>query len=282
MRTVSSAERACSEPASSSGATATVAIPSSRQARKTRSAISPRFATRSFWMPTTASRFSRKARRPSWPSSLVRRWAMRRSVPRPSGRSSTSFFACRAASGPAVRSSATIRCDGRVEILGHLVDEADPQRGRRVEALARDEVAPRRARADLRQRVRRDHGRDDPELHLREGEQRVRRRDHDVRASDEAAAAAERMAVHARHDRRRAGVDRLQHLPQPARVGDVLLVAELDRAAHPVDVGAGGEALALAGQQHRAHVVADRPERLGQLARSARRRRRCAARGAPS
>ena len=94
---------------------------------------------------------------------------------------------------------------------------------------------------------------------------RVGRRDHDVGARDEAAAAAERMAVHARHDRRRAGVDRLEHLPQPPRVGDVLLVAELDRAAHPVDVGAGREALALAGEQHRAHVVADRRESLGQL-----------------
>jgi hypothetical protein len=48
MRTVSSAERACNEPASSSGATATVAMPSSRQARNTRSAISPRLATKSF------------------------------------------------------------------------------------------------------------------------------------------------------------------------------------------------------------------------------------------
>ena len=44
---VSSAERACSEPRSSGGATATVAMPSSRQVRKTRSAISPRLATSS-------------------------------------------------------------------------------------------------------------------------------------------------------------------------------------------------------------------------------------------
>src|SRR5919106_1665917 len=43
--TVSSAERAWSEPPSSGAATATVAIPSSRQARNTRRAISPRLAT---------------------------------------------------------------------------------------------------------------------------------------------------------------------------------------------------------------------------------------------
>src|SRR5207248_3079661 len=54
ISTVSSAERACSDPPSSGGATATVLIPSSRQARKTRNAISPRFATRSFRIGTNA------------------------------------------------------------------------------------------------------------------------------------------------------------------------------------------------------------------------------------
>src|SRR5580765_1687466 len=48
ISTVSPAARACSDPASSGAATATVAIPSSRQVRKIRTAISPRFATRSF------------------------------------------------------------------------------------------------------------------------------------------------------------------------------------------------------------------------------------------
>ena len=68
------------------------------------------------------------------------------------------------------------------------------------------------------------------------------------------AAAAERVALHARDDRRRAGVDRLEHLPQPPRVVDVLLVAELDRGAHPLDVGAGAEALALAREHDRARA----------------------------
>ena len=44
------AERAWSEPRSSGATTATVAMPSCRHARKTRSAISPRLATRSFRM----------------------------------------------------------------------------------------------------------------------------------------------------------------------------------------------------------------------------------------
>src|SRR6185503_16457954 len=62
------------------------------------------------------------------------------------------------------------RGDTRVEIRGHFVHQPDPERGGGVEALARDEVAPTRARPDLREGVGRDHGRDDPELHLGEGE----------------------------------------------------------------------------------------------------------------
>ena len=41
-----------------------------------------------------------------------------------------------------------------VQVGIDLVDEADPQRGRRVEALAGDEVAPRPAGADLCERER--------------------------------------------------------------------------------------------------------------------------------
>ena len=50
-------------PRSSGATTATVAIPSSRQARKTRSAISPRLATSSFWMVTARRRESASGRR---------------------------------------------------------------------------------------------------------------------------------------------------------------------------------------------------------------------------
>jgi hypothetical protein len=48
MSTVSSAIREWKAPRSSAAVTATVAIPSSRQVRKIRAAISPRFATSSF------------------------------------------------------------------------------------------------------------------------------------------------------------------------------------------------------------------------------------------
>ena len=155
--------------------------------------------------------------------------------------------------------------DRGVEIVRDLVHEADPERGQRVEALAGDEVAAGRALADLRERERRDHRGDDAELHLGEGEDRVGRRHGDVRAGDEPAAAAECVALHPRDHRHRARVDRVQHHPQPSRIGDVLLVTELDGGAHPVDVGARREALALAREDHRARV-ADGGEGLGQLA----------------
>ena len=48
MQTASSAKRTCSESASAVEWTATVPMPSSRQARMTRSAISPRLAMSTF------------------------------------------------------------------------------------------------------------------------------------------------------------------------------------------------------------------------------------------
>jgi len=45
--------------------------------------------------------------------------------------------------------------DGCVEIGRDLADEPDAKRGLGVEALARDEVAPRSSRPDLRERERR-------------------------------------------------------------------------------------------------------------------------------
>ncbi len=85
-----------------------------------------------------------------------------------------------------------------------------------------------------------------------------------VGARDETAPAAERVAVHPRDDRRRAGVDRLAHLVQAHRVFDVLVIGEVDGRALPLDVGAGAEALALAGEDDDAGVP-DQRERLGQL-----------------
>ena len=58
ISTLSSAERACRADASSGGATATVAMPSSRQARKTRTAISPRFATSSLRIAMAAEAYA--------------------------------------------------------------------------------------------------------------------------------------------------------------------------------------------------------------------------------
>ena len=80
----------------------------------------------------------------------------------------------------------------------------------------------------------------------------------------EAAASAQAVALDAGDDRRRARVDRLQHPEEAQRVLDVLLVGEVDRRALPVDVGAGAEALALAGE-HDGARVADVGERLGQI-----------------
>ena len=157
--------------------------------------------------------------------------------------------------------------DGReraLQIGDDLVDEADPQGGRGVEALARDEVAAGGALADLPDRVGRDHRRDDPELHLGEGEDGPLVGERDVGGGHEAGAAAEGVPLDERDHGRRAGVDRVEHPPQRVRVGDVLVVGEGDRAAHPLDVGAGAEARPVA-REHDGTRLADVDERLGEL-----------------
>ena len=106
--------------------------------------------------------------------------------------------------------------------------EPDAQRRGRVEALPGDEVAARSALADLAEHVRGDHGGSDPELHLGEPERGPLVCDRDVGDGDEACAAPQRVAVDDRGHRRRARVDRVEHPPQRVRVGDVLVVREVD------------------------------------------------------
>ena len=141
--------------------------------------------------------------------------------------------------------------------------EADAERGLGVEPLAGEEVPPRGTRADARQHERRDDRGNDPQPHLGVPEDGVRRRNGDVAAGDEPRAAAERVALHAGDDGRRAGVDSLEHAIEPHRVLDVLVEREVDRRALPLDVGAGAEALPLAGK-HDATSIADVGERVGE------------------
>ena len=221
-----------------------------------------RAATRVSLAASAGGRLSRNARSPSWPSSLVRRRAAICAVASPVGCSRTSCFAARTASGPPW-SSASTTCHGAVEIVGDLVHEADAQRRLCVEALAREEVASRCARPDARNDEGRDDGGDDAEPHLRVAEDRVGSRHRDVAAGDEPRAAAEREALDASHDRRRARLDGFQHAIEPHRVLDVLVEGEVDRRALPLDVGAGAKAAALPGEHHAAGV-ADVGERVGE------------------
>ena len=109
-----------------------------------------------------------------------------------------------------------------VDVVGHLVHEADPECRRGVEALARHEVASRGALADLAERERRDHRRDDPELHLGEREHASRRARARCRCTRRARRRRRAHGRGRRDDGRRAAVDRLEHPPQRVRVGDVL------------------------------------------------------------
>ena len=180
-----------------------------------------------------------------------------RAVSTPVGRCRIRSFAAPNRIGPAAQDRGDELVDDRVGIGRDLVDEPDAQRCLGVETLAGQEVAPR-VRADLGQHERRDDGRDDPEPHLREAENGVGGGDRDVGARDQPAPAAERVAVYARDHRSGAGVDRLAHLVQAHRVLDVLVVGEVDRRALPLDVGAGAEGGAFAGEDDGARVADQR------------------------
>ena len=156
------------------------------------------------------------------------------------------------------------RRKGLVEIGRDLVDEAEAQRRRRVEALAGNEVAARRALADFPEGERRDHGRDDSELDLRECENSPLVREGDVGGRHETRTAAHGVSLDDGDHGSGAGVDRLEHPAQGVRLGDVLLAREAHRRPHPVDVGARAEAGALAGQ-HDGPDGADVDECLGEL-----------------
>ena len=127
-----------------------------------------------------------------------------------------------------------------------------------VEAFAGKEERPRVRRADLREDERRDDGWNDAEFHFGEAEDRIVGRDRDVADGRQSRTSAQRGAVHLRDDGLGAVVDRAEHVAHVLGVGDVRLEAQIERGAHPVDVGAAAEDLALAGQHDRADVVGAR------------------------
>ncbi len=154
--------------------------------------------------------------------------------------------------------------DRGVDVVGDLVHQPDPQRHLGREALARHEPAPRSRRPDLCERERRDHRRDDPEPHLAERELCFGLGNGDVATGDQPAAAAERVSLNSGHDRCGAAVDRVEHRTEAQRVGDVVLVREVDRRPHPFDIGTGRERLPVPAQQHRT-CVSDVRERIREL-----------------
>ena len=142
------------------------------------------------------------------------------------------------------------------------------ERAAGVEAFAGQEQRARVRSADLGDDERRDHRRQDAEFRLGEPEDRPFGGDDDVADRREPRTAAQRGAVDAADDRFRHAVDRAVHARQAARVLDVLALAQIERGAHPVDVGAAGKDLAGAGEHDRADgVVARRVRERGRAAR---------------
>ena len=120
--------------------------------------------------------------------------------------------------------------------------------------------------ADLAHDVRRDDRGQDAQTHLREREDRLAsRRSRCPHTATRPAAAAHRRALHAREQRHRQLVERAEQLRERARVGHVLGEREIGHAAHPVEVRAGAERVALAAQHDGARGRVDAAEDRAQL-----------------
>ena len=140
--------------------------------------------------------------------------------------------------------------DERVQLRGWHDggQQADAQRFRGVEYLGSEEVAARGARPNGAQHVRTDGGGREAELRFRETELRLRRADRDVAGRDEPRATGESGSMHARDGRFIQPVERRQHVSERARIAQVLFVAVARHALHPVEIRAGTERRAVAGQ----------------------------------
>ncbi len=111
------------------------------------------------------------------------------------------------------------------------------------------------ALADLAHHEGRDDSRRDAQARLGKAEAHVVGGDGDVADRDKARAAAQSGAVNAADDGVPAVVYGAEHVGHAQRVVDVVVVAEVQTGAHPVEVGSGAEARAVAAQHHRAHAV---------------------------
>src|SRR5690606_2012385 len=140
---------------------------------------------------------------------------------------------------------------GRVH---HLVEQADAHGFLRVEDLGAGEPAAGLARADGGDDVGRDHRGQQAELAFGEPELRLGYADGDVAGGDQADAAAEGRAVDAGGGRARQFVQGAQQAGEGEGVVAVLDLAGGGHAAHPVEVGAGGEARAFAFEHHHAYA----------------------------
>src|SRR5467141_147691 len=263
MRSASSARLTWRALRSASEYTATLRTPSRRAVRITRHAISPRLAIRI--LPNTSvfspppgrlalleergdalPAFGRDADLGDAPGGV----RDQRRVHGPPGNRTNQLLDFRMSFTTPRQQVLNDFLNARIELVGGNTrrQEADAAGLGGVEYLGGEEIAPRGALADRAHHVRADRRRRQAELRLREAELRLRRADGDVAGGDQAGAAGERRAVHARDGRLGQAIERGEHVGKRPGIGEVFLVAVARHALHPVEIGAGAERRAVAGQ----------------------------------
>ncbi len=216
-----------------------------------------------------ALRFSRNALIPSWPSGDARRSAMVsavRSIASAAGRIQTfgmSALAAAMPSGAAAQDLGDVLLDSGVELgeRDNRMDEADLFRALRTEAHAGQEQLARGGAPDFGERIRRDHRRQDAQLHLREPERGAFIGHDEVADSREPRAATERGAVNAADERHGQSVEQREHACHRAGVAHVLLVSVRHHLRHPRQVRSGAKDFPGARQDD----ASDRPVGGGRL-----------------
>jgi len=108
--------------------------------------------------------------------------------------------------------------------------------------------------ADFRKNERRDDRGNDAEFDFRETENCVGARNDDIADGGKACASTESRAVNLCDNGFAASVDRTKHIRHRARILDVFFMAQIQRGAHPIDVGAAAKHFALTRKN-------DRPDR---------------------
>jgi hypothetical protein len=137
----------------------------------------------------------------------------------------------------------------------YFVNQAETHGGARIEAFGAQEQATRLAGSDSLDDEGTDGGGDQAELDFRERKTRINTCYRDVTTGNQSDAAAKGVAVDDSQCWAREACELVEHVSDLARILQIFLFRVLGHAPHPIQIGAGGKALAAADDPYHPHMV---------------------------